>query len=85
MFDKMFEEMARRELTENAFSRWCKKRDYKEAKKIGAVVTFPDGTEGIDVVKVHAHTLKQLTFEWLVIMPASAIIGHVLGNMTSRR
>lgn len=85
MFDKMFETIARKQLTENAFDRWCKKRNYQRWSKIGAIKRHPSGYETVDIVKVHAHDLKGQALMLGVVYPAAAIIGSVLGNMNSRR
>ncbi len=84
MFNKTFETIARKQLTENAFDRWCMKRQYVKADKLGCIVRFPNGTEGFDIVKYHVHNLKKGAFMLGVVYPAAAIIGHVLGNMNSK-
>lgn len=58
MFDKMFEAIARKQLQENAVDRFFRKLNNRHYRKIGAIVKFPNGTEGFDVVKAHAWTHK---------------------------
>ncbi len=84
MFDKMFETIARKQLTENAFDRWCKKRQYQRADKLGAIIRYSNGIEGYDILKVRKHDLKMKALMMGVVYPAAAIIGHVLGNMNSK-
>ncbi len=83
MSNKIFETIARKQLTENAFDRWCGKIAYHKFDKIGAIKKFSDGTEIVDLVKVRAHNLKKGALMLGVVYPAAAIIGNVLGNMNS--
>lgn len=84
MLNKMFESIARKQLTENAFDRWCWNRHYRMADKIGAITRFADGTEACDMIKVRAHGLKKSALMLGVFYPTAAIIGHVLGNVNSK-
>lgn len=83
MFDKIFETIAEKQLHENAIDRLNDKLNYRHYKKIGAIVTFPNGTEGLDMVKVGASNLKRSAIMFGVVYPAAAIIGHVLGSRNS--
>lgn len=83
MFDKMFEAIARKQLQENAIDRFNRKLNRRHYEKIGAIVKFPNGTEGVDMVKVGASNLKRMAFMCGVVYPAAAIIGHVLGSRDS--
>lgn len=84
MFNKMFEAVATKQLTENAFDRWCAQRQYRKADKRGWIIRYPNGIEGFDVVKAHTHNLKRSTFMMGVVFPTAALIGHILGNMNSK-
>jgi len=80
MLDKVFEAIARKQLHENAFNRFNKKLDNYHLRRIGAIVKFPNGTEGVDMVKVGASNLKRsVVFNAVVI--AAAIAAGKLGSM----
>ena len=85
MFDKMFEEVARKRLTENAFSRLCAMKDYCHYDKLGAIIRNSNDSESVDVVRVHAHNLKKKTVMLGIVCPAAAVIGNILGNMNSEK
>ena len=84
MLDKLFENAARKQLTENALDIWRSKRMYEKAKKLGCITKYPNGREGLNIVKWHAHNMKRQAFMTLVIAPAAAIIGSTLGDMNSK-
>lgn len=85
MLNKMFEAIARKQLKENAFDRLRGKQMYRLADKIGAVVKYSDGSEGIDMLKMKTHNLKTQVFMCGIVIPAAAIIGNVCGNIRVKR
>lgn len=80
MFDKMFEAIARKQLQENAFTRFNRMLNNRRYEKLGAIVTFPNGTQGLDIVKVHADCLKKNVL-FNVAAIGAAIIAGKLGSM----
>ena len=83
MFNKIFETIAEKQLHENAINRFSRKLNYRHYEKIGAIVKFPNGTRGLDMVKVGASNLKRSAIMLGVEYPAAAIIGTVLGSKRS--
>lgn len=85
MFDKMLKSIVRKQLTENALTRLNGKIANRHYEKIGAIIRFPDGTEGVDMDIVGVSNLKRSIFYMGVVVPTAAILGNVLGNMSSRK
>lgn len=82
MFDKMFEAIARKQLEENAIDKFFREMNNRHLEKIGAIVEFPNGTKGYDIVKAHAIGLKRNVLLTAVCIGAG-IIGNKLGGMNS--
>lgn len=80
MFDKMFETIARKQLQENAFTRFNRMLNNRRYEKLGAIVTFPNGTRGLDIVKVQADSLKKGVLFTAATIGAGIIAGK-LGSM----
>lgn len=80
MFDKIFEAIARKQLQENAFTRFNRMLNGRRYEKLGAIVRFPNGTEGLDIVKVHADNLKKGVLFTAATIGAGIIAGK-LGSM----
>lgn len=84
MFDKFFEGVALKQLQENAFDRWMRERNDRFYRKKGWITTYPNGTEGFNVVKAHAHNLKVNALMLGVVYPGAAILGIVLSKMNHK-
>jgi len=80
MFDKMFEAIARNRLQENAIGRLSEKLSDRHYRKIGAIVKLPNGTDGLDMVKVSASNLKRNVL-FSVVTIGAAIAAGKLGSM----
>lgn len=83
MFNKMFEAIARKQLTENAFTRFSRGLNNRHLEKLGIITTCANGVKGLDVVKLQAHNLKRSALMLGVVFPAAAVIGNVLGGLHS--
>lgn len=84
MFDKFFEEAARKQLQDNVFKKWMRERDDRFYRKKGWITTHPNGIESFNVVKAHAHNLKVNTIMFGVVYPGAAILGNVLSKMNHK-
>lgn len=81
MCNKIFEKLAEKQLTTvSPLTKLGNAISYRHFEKIGAIVKFNDGTEGLDMVKVRANTLKGKALYFGVVIPAAAIIGRTLGK-----
>lgn len=84
MFNNIFEKIAERQLT-TVTPLW-KLNDMicrHHYEKIGAIVKYSNGLEGIDMVKVQASNLKANALFLGVIMPGAAILGRLLAKASS--
>lgn len=84
MFDKIFEEAARKQLQENAFDRWMAAKNDRFYRRKGWITKRPNGTEVFNVTKAHAHNLKVGVFMAVVVYPGAAILGTVLSEMNHK-
>lgn len=82
MFDKFFEEMARKQLQENAFDRWMAARNDRFYRRKGWITKRPNGTEVFNVTKAHAHNLKVGAFFTFVAYPGAILLGTLASKMT---
>jgi hypothetical protein len=79
MLDKLFETIARKQLQDNAIKKLGRKLDYRYYKAIGAIVKFPNGKEGLDVVKLNAANTKRSA----IFTAATVGIGLAAGRLGS--
>lgn len=86
MFDKYFEKVALKRLQRNNyFDKLRAVRQDRFYRRKGWIVTFPNGTEGFDIVKANAHSLKLNVIFKYVCIPAAIVTGSVLGNISNSR